>query len=318
MVKKETFFSYKLDYAFLLNNINEEEEREGGGGKGRRRGRWTGKKGEEKKQGRKEDFAEVHFPFRTCWGDSVSTAPLAGREPASPHWVPEPILYHLKLPETFQEHPAERVVPASQDERSWTSSSCQEEQALDGRPGRWGSFFFFFLQMRLREEMLWTPMRQGKAGIGGTSCLRMGYSPKDLRHWGAWKWELFLGTMDEEVEKGTRKRRRHPKGEISTKVSLGAWLNPAGMLWGQWRSHLRNVLIRPWGTQKSHWWKAALWEHTFQALYLRDVPVGFGRWQKDAATALFGGWKRIENLCTRMVKAEAVRPPPLLVYWVEW
>ena len=97
MVKKETFFSYKLDYAFLLNNINEKEEREGGGGKGRRRGRWTGKKGEEKKQGRKEDFAEVHFPFRTCWGDSVSTAPLAGREPASLHWVPEPILYHLKL-----------------------------------------------------------------------------------------------------------------------------------------------------------------------------------------------------------------------------
>ena len=85
MVKKETFFSYKLDYAVLLNNINEEEEREGGGGKGRRRGRWTGKKGEEKKQGRKEDFAEVHFPFRTCWGDSVSTAPLAGREPASLH-----------------------------------------------------------------------------------------------------------------------------------------------------------------------------------------------------------------------------------------
>lgn len=48
------------------------------------RGRWTGRRGEEKKQGRNEDLAEVHFPFRTCWGDSVSTATLAGGEPASP------------------------------------------------------------------------------------------------------------------------------------------------------------------------------------------------------------------------------------------
>lgn len=32
----------------------------------------------------KEDLAEVHFPFRTCWGDSVSTATLAGGEPAFP------------------------------------------------------------------------------------------------------------------------------------------------------------------------------------------------------------------------------------------
>lgn len=31
MVRKETVFSYKLDYAFLLNNINEKKEREGGG-----------------------------------------------------------------------------------------------------------------------------------------------------------------------------------------------------------------------------------------------------------------------------------------------
>ena len=50
MVKKEAVFSDKLDYAFLLNNVNEEEEREGGGGKGRRRGRWMGRKGQEKKQ----------------------------------------------------------------------------------------------------------------------------------------------------------------------------------------------------------------------------------------------------------------------------
>ena len=70
----------------------------------------------------------------------LSTAPLAGREPASLHWVPEPILYHLKL---FL-RPSRNIqlnrwyLPLKIQDRSWTSSSCQEEQALDGRPGRWG------------------------------------------------------------------------------------------------------------------------------------------------------------------------------------
>ena len=173
--------------------------------------------------------------------------------------------------------------------------------------------------MRLWEEMLRTLRRQGKVGVGGMSCLRMGYSPKDLRHWGAWKWEVFLGKMDEEMEKGTRKRRRHPKGEISTKVPHGAWLNAAGMLWGQWRSHLRIVLIRPWGTQKSHWWKAALWETHIPGTLPPRCASGFWQVTKRCRYCSIRGVKvHRESVCTRMVKAEAVRPPPLLVYWVEW
>lgn len=117
-----------------------------------------GKRGQEKKQGRKEDFAEVHFPFRTCWGDSVSTAPLAGGEPASPNRVLEPVLYHLKLPEAFQEHPAELEVPASQD----TAEKLNLFLVSRGTGIGWWAW-----QMKLLEEMLQSLRSQGKAGVGG-------------------------------------------------------------------------------------------------------------------------------------------------------
>lgn len=85
----------------------------------------------------KEDFAEVHFPFRTCWGDSVSTATLAGGEPAFPSWVPEPILYPLKpfLRPSRNIQLNRWYLPLKIQERSWTSSSLSRET---GRPGRWG------------------------------------------------------------------------------------------------------------------------------------------------------------------------------------
>ena len=48
MVKKEAVFSDKLDYAFLLNNINEEEDRGGGG-----EGGWGGGGRKRSREGRK-------------------------------------------------------------------------------------------------------------------------------------------------------------------------------------------------------------------------------------------------------------------------
>lgn len=115
------------------------------------------------------------------------------------------------------------------------------------------------------------------------------------------------------MEKGTRKRRRHPKGETSTKVPHGPWLNPAGMLWGQRRSHLRIVLIRPWGTQKSHWCKAALWGTHIPGTLPPRCASGF--WQVTKRCRYYSIWgmkAHRESVCTRRVKVEAVRPSCLL------
>ena len=201
MVKKEAVFSDKLDYAFLLNNVNEEEEREGGGGKGRRRGRWMGRKGQEKKQREGGRLCWGALPFQdllgwfsthctsSCWRACL---PLLSSGAHS--------LSSETVPETFQEHPAEPVVPASQD----IGEKLNLFLASRGTGMGWWAW-----QMRLWEEILQTLRRQGKAGVGGWAVLGWVIRQKT---WGTGEHECdFLRGIPRKNEWGDGERDQEEK-----------------------------------------------------------------------------------------------------------
>lgn len=106
------------------------------------------------------------------------------------------------------------------------------------------------------------------------------------RGWGGWR-------KGPGREGGNAREKYQPKSHMKHGSSLQGH-------WGQRRPYLKIVLIRPWGTQKGYWWKAALWgTHILRHFASLDVRVDFDSQKKDADAIIFGEWKHTENLCAQ-------------------
>ena len=215
------------------------------------------------------------------------------------------------VPETFQEHPAEPVVPASQD----TGEKLNLFLASRGTGMGWWAW-----QMRLWQEILQTLRRQGKVGVGGWAVLGWVIHQKT---WGTGEHECdFLRSIPRKNEWGDGERDQEEK-----EASQGRNINqsPPWSLAQPCRDALGSTEVtsqdcpdQALGHPEESLMKGCpLGTHLPGTLPLRCAG---GFWQMTKRCRSYSIWgvkAHRESVCTRVVKAEAGRPPSLLVYWVE-